>query len=121
MFCPSLKLILSGKPNWTQLDPLASKNNKNGHISKRHFDQVSITKIPAPPTFFNEFVLNFQNRCKYGFRGKWAIMYAGYTADIWGHMGTYGGYMADGRRTYGKHMAAIRRTCDKNGCGHTPL
>ena len=28
----------------------------NGHISKPHFAQVSFTKKPTPPTFFNEFV-----------------------------------------------------------------
>ena len=33
------------------------KTHQSGHISKPHFVQVS----------FNEFVCNFQNRCKYGF------------------------------------------------------
>ena len=43
------------------------KTHQSGHISKPHFAQVSFTKKPTPPTFLNEFVLNFQNRCKYGF------------------------------------------------------
>ena len=30
---------------------LASKSHKNGHISKRRFRLVSITKIPTSPTF----------------------------------------------------------------------
>ena len=45
--------------NWTQIDHggrWPPKNHKNGHISKRHFRQVSITKIPTPPTFFIKFV-----------------------------------------------------------------
>ena len=32
------------------------KTHKSGHISKPHFAQVSFTKKPTPPTFFNEFV-----------------------------------------------------------------
>ena len=36
------------KVNWPHWFP---KNHKNGHISKRHFGEVSITKIPTPPTF----------------------------------------------------------------------
>ena len=32
------------------------KNHYNGHISKPNFAQVSFTKKPTPPTFFNEFV-----------------------------------------------------------------
>ena len=43
------------------------KTHQSGHISKPHFAQVSFTKKPTPPTFFNEFVWNFQNQCKYGF------------------------------------------------------
>ena len=65
LFCPLFTSILRGKPNQKSIGPkltiLASKNHKNGH-----FGQESLTKIPTP-TFFNEFVCNFQNRCKYGF------------------------------------------------------
>ena len=32
------------------------KTHQGGHISKLHFAQVSFTKKPTPPTFFNEFV-----------------------------------------------------------------
>ena len=32
------------------------KTHLSGHISKPHFAQVSFTKKPTPPTFFNEFV-----------------------------------------------------------------
>ena len=32
------------------------KNHQSGHISKPHFAQVSFTKKPTPPTFFDEFV-----------------------------------------------------------------
>ena len=32
------------------------KTHQSGHISKPHFAQVSFTKKPTPPTFFNEFV-----------------------------------------------------------------
>ena len=31
------------------------KTHQSGHISKPHFAQVSFTKKPTPPTFFNEF------------------------------------------------------------------
>ena len=34
---------------------LSPKNHKNGHISKDHFAEVSFTKKPTPPTFFNKF------------------------------------------------------------------
>ena len=40
------------------------KTQQSGHISKPRFAQVSFTKKPTPPTFFNEFILNFQNQCK---------------------------------------------------------
>ena len=43
------------------------KTHQSGHISKPNFAQVSFTKKPTPPTFFNEFVWNFQNQCKYEF------------------------------------------------------
>ena len=32
------------------------KNHQNGHISTPHFAQLSFTKKPTPPTFFNKFV-----------------------------------------------------------------
>ena len=32
------------------------KNHQSGHISKPHFAQVSFTKKPKSPTFFDEFV-----------------------------------------------------------------
>ena len=32
------------------------KTHQSGHISKPHFAQVSFTKNPTPPTFFDEFV-----------------------------------------------------------------
>ena len=32
------------------------KTLQSGHISKPHFAQVSFTKKPTPPTFFNTFV-----------------------------------------------------------------
>ena len=64
--------IKKGKPSWNSIGPkltiLASnKTTKNGHISKSHFAQVSFIKKPTP-TVVHEFVLNFQNRRKYGFR-----------------------------------------------------
>ena len=31
------------------------KNHQSGHISKLHFAQVSFTKKPTPPAFFDEF------------------------------------------------------------------
>ena len=34
----------------------APKNDQVGHISKPHFGQVSFTKKPTSPTFFDEFV-----------------------------------------------------------------
>ena len=43
------------------------KTHQSGHISKPNFAQVSFTKKPTPPTFFNEFFWNGQNQCKYGF------------------------------------------------------
>ena len=43
------------------------KTDQSGHISKPHFAQVSFTKKPTPPTFFDEFSWNVQNQCKYGF------------------------------------------------------
>ena len=46
--------------NQTQIGHSIPKNTPkkhyNGHISKPHFAQVSFTKKPTPPTFFNEFV-----------------------------------------------------------------
>ena len=39
---------------------LSPKNYKNGHISKDHFAEVSFTKKPTPPTFFNKFVWAFK-------------------------------------------------------------
>ena len=36
---------------WPKLTILSSKNHKNGHISKCHFGQLSITKIPTPLYF----------------------------------------------------------------------
>ena len=46
--------------NQTQIGHSISKNTPynhyNGHISKPHFAQVSFTKKPTLPTFFNEFV-----------------------------------------------------------------
>ena len=66
LFCTSFKLILSQliEVNWTQVDyfKFILKTTKMA-ISQN----VSITKIPTPPTFFNESVWNFQNRHKYGF------------------------------------------------------
>ena len=32
------------------------KTHQSGHISKPHFAQVSFTKKPTPPTFYDEFV-----------------------------------------------------------------
>ena len=43
------------------------KTYQSGHISKPQLAQVSLTKKPTPPTFFDEFVWNVQNQCKYGF------------------------------------------------------
>ena len=36
------------------------KTHQSGHISKPHFAQVSFTKTPTPPTFFNEFSEKFR-------------------------------------------------------------
>ena len=36
------------------------KTHQSGHISKPHFAQVSFTKKPTPPTFFNEFSETFR-------------------------------------------------------------
>ena len=44
------------------------KTHQSGHISKPHFAQVSFTKKPTPPTFFNE---------KPGFFGFWAQIFFG--------------------------------------------
>ena len=45
--------------NQTQISHSISKNtpktHQSCHISKPHFAQVSFTKKPTPPTFFNEF------------------------------------------------------------------
>ena len=42
--------------NLTQISHSISKNTpKTHHISKPHFAQVSFTKKPTTPTFFNEF------------------------------------------------------------------
>ena len=57
--------------NQTQISHSISKNtpknHQSGHISKPHCAQVSFAKKPTSPTFFNEFVWNVQNQCKYGF------------------------------------------------------
>ena len=72
LFCPAFTLTLIYKPSLKSIRPKLAilspkKTHQSGHISKPHFAQVSFTKKPTPPTFFNEFVWNFQNRCKYGF------------------------------------------------------
>ena len=43
--------------NQTQIGrSILQKTHQSGHISKPYFAQVSFTKKPTPPTFFNEFV-----------------------------------------------------------------
>ena len=56
LICLSFPMISRGQPSWKLIGPkltvFASKNRKNGHISKSHFAQVSITKKLTPPRFF---------------------------------------------------------------------
>ena len=76
-FCLSV-IIYIDTVGQTKLSILSHKIHKNGHIPKFHFAQVAITKKPTPPKFFNEFVRNFQNRCKYENFANFLIM-----ADFW--------------------------------------
>ena len=50
--------------NQTQISHSISNNtpktHQSGHISKPYFAQVSFTKKPTPPTFFNEFSETFR-------------------------------------------------------------
>ena len=50
--------------NQTQIDHSKTKKtpktHQSGHISKPHFAQVSFTKKPTPPTFFNQFFETFR-------------------------------------------------------------
>ena len=41
---------------YINFDVQTNFGHQNGHFSKPHFAQVSFTKKPTPPTFFNEFV-----------------------------------------------------------------
>ena len=48
LICPSFTLIVRDRPNQKSIGPnltiMSSKKRRNGHISKRHFGQESITK-----------------------------------------------------------------------------